>query len=227
MNVRVTAANVNDVDPLPDILRDIQRRLGALPSYMGLDAGYHNARVAHQLEVKGIQGVIGYRRHTHKGEHYGKYRFSYDPGQNAYVCPEKQLLPQKTTNRNGYREYYSDPKICASCPRREACFSRKSTRRQIQRHIWQDALDQADAFTRSPKGTRLYQWRKQTIEPSFAEAKDNHGFRYAHMTGLPNMSEQSFLTAAVQNMKRITLCFSRFLRSLIRTLFANPCFATA
>jgi len=227
VNVRVTAANVHDVDPLPDILRDIERRLGFLPSYMGLDAGYHNARVARQLEAKGIQGVIGYRRHTHKGEHYGKYRFSYDPGQNAYICPEKQRLPQKTTNRQGYREYYSDPKICASCPRRTACFSEKSTRRQIQRHLWQDALDQADAFTKSPKGRRLYQWRKQTIEPSFAEAKDNHGFRYARMTGLPNMSEQSFLTAAVQNMKRIVLFFASFSRFLFHTLFVNPCFAAA
>lgn len=35
VNVRVTEANVNDVDPIPDILRDIHRRLGLLPDYIG------------------------------------------------------------------------------------------------------------------------------------------------------------------------------------------------
>lgn len=211
VNVRVTAANVNDVDPVPEIMGDIERRLGYLPEYMGLDAGYHNARIAHQLAAKGIQGVIGYRRHTHKGEHYGKYRFTYDPERNVYICPERHILEHKTTNRHGYREYYSDPKVCASCPRRKECFSEKATRRQVQRHIWQDELDKADAFTKSPRGRYLYKMRKQIIEPSFAEAKENHGFRYARMKGLPNMREQSFLTAAVQNMKRIALffCFSR------------------
>ena len=227
VNVRITAANVNDVDPIPDILRDIRKRLGHLPKYMGLDAGYHNARVAHQLVSQGIQGVIGYRRHTHKGERFGKYRFTYDAEQNVYVCPEKHHLTHKTTNRDGYREYYSDRKTCANCPRRTQCLSEKATRRQVQRHLWQDALEQIDVFTKSPRGQSLYQFRKQTIEPSFAEAKDNHGFRTARMLGLHNMREQSFLTAAVQNMKRIasssgfsTLFF--FLRSF---LLFNPRFA--
>ena len=226
VNVRVTAANVNDVDPIPDILRDIRRRLGQLPDYMGLDAGYHNAIVARQLAGQGIQGIIGYRRHTHKGEHFGKYRFTYDPERNAYICPEKHLLTHKTTNREGYREYYSDPKTCANCPRRKECFPEKATRRMVQRHIWQDDLDQADAFTKSPRGRRLYQLRQETVEPSFAEAKENHGFRTARMLGLANMCEQSFLTAAVQNMKRIALFFFS-LRLLFPTLLRpNPCYAS-
>lgn len=213
VNVRVTAANVNDVDPIPEILRDVEKRLGHLPGFMGLDAGYHNARVAHQLEAKHVQGVIGYRRHTHKGKRYGKYRFLYDAQRNVYVCPARHVLKHKTTNRQGYREYYSDPTDCAACPRRAECLSEKTSRRQVQRHIWQDDLDKADAFTKSPRGKFLYKMRKQTIEPSFAEAKDNHGFRFARMLGLANMKEQSFLTSAVQNMKRIALFFLCVLRA--------------
>jgi transposase len=227
VNVRITAANVNDVDPIPDILHDIHKRLGYLPDYMGLDAGYHNARVAHQLAAQGVQGVIGYRRHTHKGEHFGKYRFTYDPERNVYVCPEKHLLTHRTTNRQGYREYYSDPKDCANCPRRAACLSEKAKRRQVQRHLWQDALEQADAFTKSPRGRRLYQLRKETIEPSFGEAKENHGLRTARRLGCANMSEQSFLTAAVQNMKRIALFFARLLPLYIHFKRPNPCCACA
>ena len=66
-SIDITPANVNDVDPVPDILDDIEKRLGHLPTYMGVDAGYHNAS-------RGIQPVVGYRRHTHKGELFGKFR---------------------------------------------------------------------------------------------------------------------------------------------------------
>lgn len=61
VNVHVEPANVNDITPLPTILMEIKQRLGKLPKYMGLDAGYHSAWIAHLLESKGIQGVIGYR----------------------------------------------------------------------------------------------------------------------------------------------------------------------
>ena len=57
--------------------------------------------------------------------------------------------------------------------------------------------------TKTENGRRLYNWRKQTIERSFAEGKENHGLRCARMLGIKNMREQCFLTAAVQNMKRL------------------------
>lgn len=208
VNLWVTAANISDITPLPMILADIEKRLGKLPTYMGLDAGYHNAPVAHLLESKGIQGVIGYRRHTHKGEHFGKWRFRYDPDHDVYICPNKQQLHWKTTNREGYKEYYSDRIICTNCPLRAKCFPEKATRRQVTRHVWQDALDQITYFTKTPKGKILYEWRKETIERSFAEAKENHGLRCSRMLGLQNMREQSFLTAAVQNIKRLAKAFS-------------------
>ena len=206
VNVRITPANVNDVDPMAQILKDIKERLGELPRYMGLDAGYHNSRISHLLEKQDIQGVIGYRRHTHKGEHYGKWRFMYDPEYDVYRCPEKETLTHRTTNRDGYREYWSNAKTCKDCPHRDACFSEKGTRRLVTRHVWQDALDQITAFTKTSRGRTLYKWRKETVERSFAEAKELHGLRTARMLGLVNMAEQSFLTATVQNIKRIVRC---------------------
>lgn len=73
--------------------------------------------------------------------------------------------------------------------------------------MWQDDLDAVDAFTKTRNGKRIYSWRKQTIERSFAEVKENHGLRFARMLGIRNMREQSFPTAAVQNIKRIILSF--------------------
>ena len=215
VNVRITPANVNDVDPVTDILDDIEKRLGHLPSYMGVDAGYHNAPTCHQIASRGIQPVVGYRRHTHKGEHWGKYHFVYQKDKNVYLCPQEHELIWKTTNRAGYREYWSDSKVCSNCPCREKCLSSSKTRRLVTRHVWQDDLEQADTFTKTLNGKRIYAWRKQTIERSFAEAKELHGLRYARMLGIRNMYEQSFLTAAVQNMKRIVKAiFSCFISLL-------------
>ncbi len=97
-NVDITAANIHDTTPLPGLLRQIEQRMGKLPSFMGLDAGYHNAATARLLEDLGIQGVIGYRRHTYKTPYYGKWRFHYDSEYDHYICPQRQRLYWRTTN---------------------------------------------------------------------------------------------------------------------------------
>ena len=205
VNVHVEPANVNDITPVPTILKEIQQRLGQLPKYMGFDAGYHSAWIAHLLEKNRIQGVIGYRRHTHQNDVFGKYRFRYEPYFDAYICPEGRHLYWKTTNRTGFREYWSSSRDCANCLRKRECMSEKSKRRLVTRHVWQDALDEITWFTKTTIGRRIYSWRKQTIERSFAEAKENHGLRYARMLGIKNMREQCFLTAAAQNIKRLVM----------------------
>ncbi len=203
VNVHVEPANVNDMTPVAKILEEIKRRLGHLPRYMGFDAGYHSAAIAHLMIKEKIQAVIGYRRHTHAGEHYGKYRFRYDPENDVYICPEKHHRYGRTTTLQGDRQDFCDSKKGQAGPRRQECFWKSGTRRMVDRHVWQDDLDAITAFTKTANGRRLYSWRKETIERSFAEAKENHGLRLARMLGLQNMREQCFLTAAAQNIKRL------------------------
>ncbi|MBW7457563.1 transposase, partial [Paenibacillus sepulcri] len=56
---------------------------------------------------------------------------------------------------------------------------------------------------------QLYRKRKETIERSFADAKELHGFRYCRLRGLQNATEQALMTATVQNMKKIALQLER------------------
>ena len=91
VNVHVEPANVNDITPVPTILQEILFRLGKLPKYMGFDAGYHSAWIAHLLKKNKIQGIIGYRRHTHKNEVFGKYRFRYNLEFDAYIVSAQQI----------------------------------------------------------------------------------------------------------------------------------------
>ena len=73
----------------------------------------------------------------------------------------------------------------------------------MTRHVWQELLDMVDAYTKTPAGRLLYRWRKETIERSFADAKQLHGLRFARGRGVASMREQSFLTAAAQNIKKM------------------------
>ncbi len=145
-----------------------------------------------------------------------------EPGPNYYVCPEGCLLKHRTTNRQGYREYYSNAAGCANCPWRTECFGASTTRMEVTRHVWQDDLKQADAFSKTPVGKRFYTWGKQTIESSFTNAKELHAFRYARMLGIANMRERAFLTAAVQDMKKMAMRLEKPLQPLYYT-FRSYC----
>jgi hypothetical protein len=45
----------------------------------------------------------------------------------------------------------------------------------ITRHIWQHYKESIDANRLSDKGKELYKRRKETVERSFADAKELHG----------------------------------------------------
>ena len=121
VNVRITPANVNDAEPAAEILKDIEKRRDSILSTW---AGRGIPQRAGVSPACGSRNTAGdsYRRHTHKGDYLGKYRFTYDPIQNVSLCPQGHELTWRTTNREGYREYWSESKTCRDCPRRAKCF---------------------------------------------------------------------------------------------------------
>ena len=105
VNVRITPANNNDVEPMVEILKDIEKRLGKKPKYMGMDAGCHNAPVYHQLAEADIQLVVFRKIPCHLWSN-----------QKCLSVSQGRELTWCTTNREGYREYWSEPKTCKECP---------------------------------------------------------------------------------------------------------------
>jgi hypothetical protein len=82
------------------------------------------------------------------------------------------------------------------------------------RHVWERAKEAVNARRLTEWGKRIYARRKETVERSFADAKQLHGHRYAKMRGLRKLAEQCLLGAACQNMKKIALLLARLLASL-------------
>ena len=120
-----------------------------------------------------------------------------------YICPAEQRITYNTTNRIGYREYKSEPKICKDCPLPMQCTQTSNHVKVITRHVWQDANERIDHHRKTPTGKKLYARRKETVERSFADAKQLHGHRYARLRGLDKVKEQCLPSTACQNMKKI------------------------
>lgn len=106
------------------------------------------------------------------------------------------------------RHYRSDPATCRTCPLLASCTSNAKAQRTITRHVWQDARDRTDARRLTDWGKRIYKRRKETVERSFADAKQLHGHRYARFRGLTAVACQCLLAAAAQNIKKIALALA-------------------
>jgi hypothetical protein len=204
-----TPATVHDSVPYLRRLERQRKRFGFEVKAVGLDAGYATAAIAQALEERGIYGVTGYRRPNHAEGLFSKRKFQYETERDVYVCPNRQELVYRTTNRQGYRQYHSDPKTCQACLLRMQCTRSKNMVKVITRHVWQAARERVDGHRLEPEGKRIYERRKETVERSFADAKQLHGHRYARMRGLNNVREQCLLAATAQNMKKIALLLSR------------------
>ncbi|WP_241697650.1 IS1182 family transposase [Mariprofundus sp. NF] len=201
----VTSGNVHDSIPYLERLDRQRQRFGFSTAAVGLDAGYMNAPICKGLEDREIYGVIGYRRPNHiKGRLY-KRDYIYDVEADVYRCPNGKVLTYRTTNRNGYREYRSNPEQCRDCPLRGQCTSNAQCVKTVTRHVWEDHKETVDLRRTTRKGKAIYKRRKETVERSFADAKQLHGHRYMRMRGMLRAQEQCLLAAACQNMKKMAL----------------------
>lgn len=134
-----------------------------------------------------------------------KSDFVYEAEPDGYRCPQGQLLTYATTDRDGYRQYRSDPAICRDCPLLASCTSTAKAERTITRHVWQDARERVDANRLTAWGKAVCRRRKETVERSFAVAKQLVGHRYARFPGRTRVACQCLIAAAAQNMKKIAI----------------------
>ena len=208
-DVHVTPGNVHDSLPYVERLDRQVNRFGFQVEAVALDSGYLTNPICKSLHDRKIFAVIAHRRFHPTQGLFPKWKFHYDTETNSYTCPNGQQLTYKTTNREGYRHYASNPEVCKNCPFLSQCTRSRNHKKIITRHVWEASKEWVRENRLSKSGKYLYKKRKETIERSFADAKQLHGFRYCRLRGLQNVTEQALMTAAVQNMKKIALHLDR------------------
>ena len=113
------------------------------------------------------------------------------------------MLTYRTTTREGYREYKSNPKICKTCPLLAICTESRQHQKVVVRHIWKDALEVCEDIRHQSGMKERYQHRKETIERLFGTAKEYHNLRYTREKGKSKMEAKVGLTLACLNIKKL------------------------
>lgn len=215
-DIHVTPANLHDSVPYLDRLDHMRQRFGFDVGAVGLDAGYFTPAICKGLNERGIYGVIGYRRPNRRDGYFYKRAYVYDQTQDVYLCPNGQTLAYRTTNRQGYREYASTPSLCAGCSMKGQCTQSANGVKVVIRHVWEEHKEAVNAHRLTETGKRLYRRRQETVERSFADAKELHGHRYARFRGVAKVRGQALLAGACQNMKKMARLLARAASRLLR-----------
>ena len=188
IDCHITPGNTHDSEPYIDRLNQIEKNFGLIANKVALDSGYYSLDILKQLDKRGVFSVIGYRRFSKaKDTKYYKYIQEKD----IFVdIRTGEIFEYKNIDRNGYKEYRS---------------ADRTEKKKIRRHINAQHYDLARIRRLSKEGKILYKRRKQTIERSFADSKQNHGYRYARYRGKAKVQLYAWLSCCVQNMKTIAL----------------------
>ncbi len=168
-----------------------------------LDAGYINPAICREIILSGHIPLMPYKRPmTGKGL-FKKNEYVYDEYYDCYICPNNEILTYTTTDKKGYKQYKSDPEKCKDCPFRERCTKSKNCQKVVTRHIWEEYKEQANEMRYTKLWKENYPLRKETIERTFGDCKEQHGLRFTRVRGLLKNEQNSTMIFACHNLKKM------------------------
>lgn len=210
----ITKGNIHDSEPFIKRCEYMKNIFGFNIRKYAVDSGYLTLDIKRYFIENKIFAVFGYRRYGNKETRKEKNKYEYNKELDIYVEKETgEILEYKgLIDRNGYKKYQNSDKT-------------KIIRRHIKEE-WNEIFKQNKL---SELGKELYQRRKEHVERSFADSKQNHGYRYAMYKGIKKNQNYTWLICAAQNMKNIAIknsnvgrntigILSYLLKSLINTL---------
>ena len=152
---------------------------------------------------RGIRPSIPKRSSPGKRSLISPEEFEYNAERDIYKCPNgkelRRLTYEKKTRRWHYRPRVSD---CRVCPLKSSC-SPTTKLRSLVRPVEQMYVDKEQRRLVSETAKRGIKQRPLYVEWIFAEAKTMHGLDRIRHRGLEKATIQGFMTAAVQNIKRL------------------------
>jgi len=211
VDVEVTTGEASEGRQLPQQIERVEAHTGKQIETLTADGAYGHGRNYALLETRGTRAVIPPQTQARRSDRIPARRFKYDGRHQVVRCPAGKRLRRSTRNEQGwlYRARTCD---CRACPLRSACLSPQASSRIILIGDGYEAL--LRARRRRPHWDRqthaLYARHRWRAEGVHGEGKTQHGLRRAARRGLANVAIQSYLTAAVMNLKRL----AAFLRAL-------------
>ena len=190
VDCHVTKGNVHDSEPFIERCEYIKKSFGFEIKNYAVDSGYLTLDIKKYFIDNDIFGVFGYRRYGTQESRKEKAKYEYVKDLDIYFEKEtgEVLEYNGQLDKNGYKKYENTDKT-----------------KIIRRHIHEEWNEQFRDNRLSEKGKELYKRRKEHVERSFADSKQNHGYRYAMYKGIKKNQNYTWLICAAQNMKNIAL----------------------
>ena len=168
----------------------LKRVFGFNLEKVALDCGYATLDIKKYIIENKIFGVIGFRRYGCKEVRNEKNKYYYDKELDVYVEKETGEILEYIgkIDKLGYMTYTNESKT-----------------KIVRRHIKEEWNEIFRENRISEEGKELNHYRKEKVERSFADSKQNHGYRYAMHRGLKKNQNYTWLICAAQNMKNISI----------------------
>ncbi len=203
--VVATASTVGDASQLPSLIE--QHRSTTHQQLAGVTvAGDHHYGSASNYLFCAQEGL---RAHLAPSRPHLKARgkipleeFVYEPQADRLRCPAGHYLVLHQNRPEVQAKSYliEEARWCAECPLRQGCTS--SVRgRSLQRHVQTELLEELRQEAQSGAGRYNRKRRKHVMEGSFADAANNHRAKRSRWRGLWKQQLQSWMIAAVQNLR--------------------------
>ena len=220
VDVEVTTGETSEGKQLPVQIERIEAQTGKRLKTVTADGAYaHPANYA-LLESRGIEAIIPPQAENRHPRRIPLRRFKVDARHDVVRCPAGKSLTRSSETFNGamYRARRAD---CRACGLRSRCLpptahsrtvlivtNHPSLLRARRRHAHWDETERTLY--------RRHRWRAEGVH---GESKTVHGLRRAARRGLQNVRIQSYLTAAVMNLKRLAAL--RWASGLARSSWAG------
>lgn len=204
LGLETTPGNIHDSQVFSKLFQKLLKMPFAMKSIV-VDSGYKTPGICREIAMENMLPVMPYKRPMTKEGYFKKYEYVYDEYYDCCICPNNQVLKYSTTNKDGYREYKSNPLICTSCSMRPRCTNSKNSTKVVMRHVWEPYMELAEDIRHTPEGKALYRQRGETIERVFADAKEKHGMRYTRYRGLRKVNDYLTLLFACMNLKKLAM----------------------
>jgi len=190
-------------------IRRIPFAFGIKPESLGADKGYSTGEFINALVKEKVQPhipIMDSRSQNDRGI-YSIEQFSFDPGENRFLCPSgKELKYWGIHKQSKQHVYRARTKDCKVCLRKAECTRDRS--RSLSYHIYEESINQARQINQT-RAYRISQRMRKRIEELFGEAKEWMGLRRAKFRRRKFIREQVLMTATAQNIKRMVKLLSK------------------
>ena len=230
LDPHVTTGSLSDGTIFIERIEAVEERMSTKVKEVIADRGYGGGENQEYLIKRKIDSNVP-NFHGNAGQNYDRGKFIIGVDKSKMKCPAGHYLnllkvnPKYPTSRT----YQMKGGHCNLCPLNAKCFPKKSPeitvglRKKIHLSTYQPIQDKIRLKEKKPEFKAKMTERMWKLEGLFAEAKNWHNLSRARYRGLGKMQIQAYLTASVQNVKRLMACVL-FVLTILREKFAQNIF---